>query len=70
MEQSKRKFEVIKFRPFAGMQHVKIEYLDEIGDIYHECSDGWFENERTKVQRNIYKYKDFQEYFKPITQNT
>ena len=44
IKENPRKFKVIKFRPFTGMEHFENHHVE--GDILIECKDGWFINER------------------------
>jgi hypothetical protein len=66
IKENGRKFKVIKYMSHVSDQWIKPEYLDQINDVFIELNNGWFENKRTGVKRNIMNFDDRCNYFKEL----
>ena len=64
IKENPRKFKVIKFRPFTGMEHFENHHVE--GDILIECKDGWFINERFGGRTNILNIEGYEEFYEEI----
>ena len=47
-------FEVIKYRVLGYEEHLKLEAITKVCDIYKECNDGLYLNTRTKSRTDIW----------------
>lgn len=66
LKEDGRSFQVIEPRPLDYAQNLKYEALDQKGDIYDECEDGWFVNTRNNTRTNILNIDNWEKYYSEI----